>query len=36
MKKLAPRVLTKALYNAYHAWLLLYPRHLNCDWSGGR
>ena len=36
IKAFFPRFLTKVLYNAYHAWLLIFPRHLNCDWSGGR
>ena len=33
IKKFFPRLMTKAFYSAYHAWLMLYPRYLNCDWS---
>ncbi len=29
------RALTKNYYVAMHAWLLLLPRTLCCDWSGG-
>lgn len=28
------RGLTKALYCTLHAWLLIFPRFLSCDWAG--
>ena len=31
--KFVPRVLTKCLYIGIHAWLLIYPNHLNVDWA---
>lgn len=27
--------MTKSFYNTYHAWLLIYPQYLNCDWAWG-
>ena len=36
MADFVPRALSKAWYVTSHAWLLLFPVHLSCDWSGNR
>eukprot|EP00049_Salpingoeca_infusionum_P026766 m.27817 g.27817 ORF g.27817 m.27817 type:complete len:648 (+) comp8977_c0_seq2:32-1975(+) len=35
IKNFTFRTLTKSLYAALHSWLLVFPRTLCCDWSGG-
>ena len=34
MTEFLPRAMTKNFYVALHAWLLIFPKSLCCDWSG--